>query len=250
MKRTWIPLLLSLGLAATSVFAQSPEGMGTQVTKETLDWVQVLRQCSAFLYPLLATLFFGLVLSLYKLGMLWVEDRRSRILYCTPFAETSVGQIGQLLREWGQRSEMGQLLHLMFAKARRDEGNDDLYHAEIAHATGMRRDQFNTYRAWTQFLSDAAGALGLLGTVVGMYMTFFGGKLQETRILHGMAIALATTIVGLVISLILGLFLTFLSHVFDRQMEKTREKADELRHVLKGLHRVEQDQTAAGALVS
>jgi len=154
-------------------------------------------------------------------------------MYLTSFADCRITDIECMLQQKAGLSEMGQLMQLMFSKFRRGEDPESLYHSEISHAINIRKDRFGTYRTWTMFFSDSAGALGLLGTVQGMYVTFIGGTLNPTKILDGMALALATTIVGLVNSLILTLVLTSISHFFDRQIEKTYEKTEELRDMMK-----------------
>ncbi len=58
------------------------------------------------------------------------------------------------------------------------------------------------------FISDSEGALGLLGTVWGMYTTFMGGIMQPQYIIGGMGVALVTTLYGLIASLIINLFTT------------------------------------------
>ncbi len=81
------------------------------------------------------------------------------------------------------------------------------------------KDQFNTFVTRMYYLSDTAGALGLLGTVWGMFMVFFGGTMLMDEILHGMGVALATTIVGLIISITLNTFTTLISNKFDRHLD-------------------------------
>jgi biopolymer transport protein ExbB/TolQ len=66
-----------------------------------------------------------------------------------------------------------------------------------------------------------------------MYTTFYGGTLSGEQILAGMGIALSTTLVGIIISIILNLTATLLGNVFDRQLETTYNKAEELRFALK-----------------
>ena len=68
-------------------------------------------------------------------------------------------------------------------------------------------------------MSDTAGALGLLGTIWGMYTTFIGGNLQPEQILSGMGIALVTTLLGLIVSIILNVFSTGVVKMFSNRLD-------------------------------
>ncbi len=95
----------------------------------------------------------------------------------------------------------------------------DDFGAETANFIQNLKDQFNTFTTRMAYLSDTAGGLGLLGTVWGMFMVFFKGTMVMDDILHGMGVALATTIVGLIISIILNTFTTVVSNKFDRHLD-------------------------------
>ena len=79
------------------------------------------------------------------------------------------------------------------------------------------------------FLSDSAGAFGLLGTVWGIFMVFSQRDLDPQNILGGMGLALITTLLGLVVSIILNLFSTEVSNKFTRRLDKVTAKADQAR---------------------
>ncbi|HEX9972113.1 MAG TPA: MotA/TolQ/ExbB proton channel family protein [bacterium] len=81
------------------------------------------------------------------------------------------------------------------------------------------KDGFNPFFTRLAFFSDTAGALGLLGTVWGMFLVFYKGSPDPEDTLRGMGIALATTIVGLVISIILNSFTTVISNLFDKHLD-------------------------------
>jgi len=80
------------------------------------------------------------------------------------------------------------------------------------------KDMFNPFVTRMAFLSDTAGALGLLGTVWGMFMVFHRGDPTQKEILAGMGVALSTTIIGLVISIFLNSLTTIVTNRFDRQL--------------------------------
>lgn len=105
----------------------------------------------------------------------------------------------------------------------------EVLHEELNSFVSLQREHFTRFSNRMSFLSDTAGALGLLGTVWGMFLTFFGGTLDSQRILNGMGIALITTLLGLVVSIIINFASTEVSNFFNRRLERVFEVADNLR---------------------
>jgi hypothetical protein len=106
---------------------------------------------------------------------------------------------------------------------------EGLLHDEISNFVSFQQDQFAVFQRRMEFLSDTAGALGLMGTVWGMFTVFFQGSAEQDVILRGMGIALITTLLGLVVSIILNLSATELSTFFSKRVEQVSRKSDELR---------------------
>jgi hypothetical protein len=104
-----------------------------------------------------------------------------------------------------------------------------MLHDEITNFVSSQQDQFGVFRRRMEFLSDTAGALGLMGTVWGMFAVFFQGTSDRDVILRGMGIALITTLLGLVVSIILNLSATELSTYFEKRIDRIAKKSDELR---------------------
>lgn len=105
----------------------------------------------------------------------------------------------------------------------------EVLHEELNSFVAMQREHFTRFSNRMSFLSDTAGALGLLGTVWGMFLTFFGGTLDSQRILHGMGLALITTLLGLVVSIVINFASTEVANFFNRRLERVFEVADNLR---------------------
>lgn len=97
------------------------------------------------------------------------------------------------------------------------------------------RESFQTFNSVLSFLSDTAGALGLLGTVWGIFETFHGGKLDGPTILRGMSISLVTTLVGLIISLVLNFGVTTVFALFNKHINSLSARAEEVRQALLNL---------------
>jgi biopolymer transport protein ExbB/TolQ len=218
--------------------AQTANGSTGDIQKEvtpkvSFNGTKLLNECEQFKWPLILTLLFGLMLGLYQGYLLFAEAKKSKPLAKMSFGQSSPAQIAKELNSPSGASELGRSLRLLFNSFLEGERGEDDYHNEVTLATQVRKERFQTFRNWETFFSDSAGALGLLGTVAGIYITFMSGNLNAELVLRGMALALATTLVGLVNSLIINLTTMGLSNIFDRQMELTYKKMEELRFALK-----------------
>lgn len=181
-------------------------------------------------YIIMAVLALGLFLILFKAINLFIDKRNSRPLIGAGFAGMPLPAIMELTRESAQTIAGNTLGHLI--EFHRAGGQAESMHNELVFYMDQENEKFETYRSWLNFLSDSAGALGLLGTVWGVFLTFFGGNLDSEKILNGMGIALITTLLGLVVSLVLNLFNTQIYGIFQRRLEMVTRKADELRLIL------------------
>ena len=100
------------------------------------------------------------------------------------------------------------------------------FNEEISKFIQYLKDMFNPFLTRLSFFSDTAGGLGLLGTVWGMFLVFYKGSPDQTEVLSGMGIALSTTIIGLVISIILNSFTTIVSNTFDKHLDRINKMAN------------------------
>jgi biopolymer transport protein ExbB/TolQ len=87
------------------------------------------------------------------------------------------------------------------------------------------KERFEVVKSFSVLLSDTAGALGLLGTVWGIYVTFMPGKLESQQIIIGMGIALVTTLGGLVVSIILNFGIAWMNAAYHSRLEWVAEQA-------------------------
>jgi len=99
------------------------------------------------------------------------------------------------------------------------------FNDETSNYIQYMKDVFNPFVTRLSFLSDTSGALGLLGTVWGMFLVFYKASPDPEDTLQGMGIALATTIIGLVISIILNSFTTVVSNLFDKNLDFVNKMA-------------------------
>ncbi len=179
---------------------------------------------SIAIFGVLALGLFLIVVQVYEL----IQDKvRGKMLLATNYRQLSVNEVNRLVM--GEPSNLIARLYSVLLSIFHTTGNTRDFHDEIANYIKLQQDGFNTFKSRLAFLSDTAGALGLLGTVWGMFVTFFGGNLDSQRILNGMGLALVTTLIGLVVSIILNFCATEVFSVFNRRLELISSKADEFR---------------------
>jgi biopolymer transport protein ExbB/TolQ len=191
------------------------------------DFWSLTQQAGPLRWPIYFVLGFGLVQVFLKLYE-FVRDRRvSRGLDRAPLASMSLPQIISLVEE--QEASMLASLQSTMLNVFQTRPGEGLLHDEISNFVSFQQDQFAVFQRRMEFLSDTAGALGLMGTVWGMFTVFFQGSAEQDVILRGMGIALITTLLGLVVSIILNLSATELSTFFSKRVEQVSRKSDELR---------------------
>ena len=193
-----------------------------------VDTFWALARLGGFIaYIILAVLVLGIFIVISKavsLGFEWwnFRDIRSRSFQgyeMDAIKSTLAGSQGSMLRNI--------LQHLFdFYEA---GGNANVIRDELNALIYRELQHFETFQGRLSFLADAAGALGLLGTVWGIFQTFFGGNLEPEKILNGMGIALITTLFGLVVSLLINLAGTRLETTFSKRIDQYEKSGDALR---------------------
>ncbi len=191
-------------------------------------------------YLTIVVLGIGLFFALVRLLEIVNDARHMRHALKLQFAALPLEDMPKQIHTAGN-SWLGQLL-ISMVNLYRISGSTQSIQQEISSFLQYITDQFDSFRGRMAFLSDSAGALGLLGTVWGMFLTFFGGNLGDSeKILNGMGVALVTTLIGLVVSLILNFSATELFSMFNRRLDVITQKSDELRLRLLELERSRKD---------
>lgn len=191
------------------------------------DFWSLTQQAGPLRWPIFFVLAVGLMQVFVKTWEL-VRDRRvSSKLYGLDYATMSLDSITSAVS--GQDESMLSSLQSTMLNVFHTRPGEGLLHDEITNFVSFQQDQFGAFRRRMEFLSDTAGALGLMGTVWGMFTVFFQGTAEQDVILRGMGIALITTLLGLVVSIILNFSATELSTFFGKRLEHVSRKSDELR---------------------
>lgn len=183
-----------------------------------------------FRWFIFATLFIGFLLVVYEMLKLIKDKRNSRDILSLNFKEKNISEIKSIIisKKESFIKNIGTHLIDVFEKT----GNVEGFAEEVTSSIRTREKKFGSFTTTINFLSDTAGALGLLGTIWGMFVTFFSETWDTTTILRGMGIALVTTLMGLIVSIILNFCSTIVFRFFNQGLEKSISKADELRLLL------------------
>lgn len=184
---------------------------------------------------IIADFILGMMTILYKGTELALDNQHARELERLKLKKVTLVDVMRVIKN-NKNSMLSQLFKQMldlYQTRRSAEG----FSNEIVDFVQIQQDRFQTFQAKMAFFSDTAGALGLLGTVWGMFLTFFGGDLEKHKILSGMGVALVTTLMGLVVSVFLNLFTTQTYSFFRKRIDKVTDLGNEFRL---RLHQMEQ----------
>ena len=178
-------------------------------------------------WPIFIVFVIGVFLVCFKLFEMIADQREARNIENLDFRTMSLQQIVRTIS--GQRESMMARLHAIMLNVFNSQQEQADLHDEISNFVRFQQDHFDTFRRRVDFLSDTAGALGLLGTVWGIFTVFSQGLLDDQVILTGMGFALITTLLGIIVSIVLNLSSTEVSSYFNRRLDRIAEKSDELR---------------------
>lgn len=220
-----LPLLLMQ--SATSVPGATAPAAAAPAALAFSDFWGLVDLAGPLRWPIFATLAVGLWLAIHKLYELLRDRSLGRELLALDLRPLDLAQIRA--RVVAQPEHLLSSLQATMLNAHRAGSGESTLHDEITNFTASQQDLFERFRRRMDFLSDTAGALGLLGTVWGMFEVFFQSTPDRDVILRGMGIALMTTLLGLVVSIILNLLTTEIFTFFGSRLQQVTRKGDELR---------------------
>lgn len=245
MTRTLRSRLPRLPIPALALAASLPASVAraqdvADAAEPGLPMLDVLAMGGWITWPIYALLLVGAALSISRLLVIRLERDRDRALADLPVQGRPASEVDARLQKMtpsplilAARDMVAQLLRTR---------NPDSMNAAVERFMTQRQDNFRPYVNWLDFLSESAGALGLLGTVLGMFQTFFGGTLDKDKILHGMGVALITTLVGIVVSLLLNLVLTMVRNLFTSTLDGQYQRLTEIRQAMLSESALEDDR--------
>lgn len=220
--------------AATAPAAGAPNA-AANTTIQSLTLKEMLDMLDWTHWPFVLITLAGFTTLIWR-GLSDYQDKvRGRQLLVQTISVSSLNQFGSLVSavQPSRAARLYKHMIMTFNKTNQAEGLAGEVNAYLADD----RIGYESFNRVMTYFSDTAGALGLLGTVWGIFVTFYGGTLDSTTILNGMGVALITTLVGLILSVIFNLGTTALHAAYGAHLKVIGDKAEELRQALLALQR-------------
>ncbi len=200
--------------------------------------LELFSQAGGFQWPILAVLAAGLLVLATRFVRLLFDGFAARHLKRMPV---------DVLREADFRSELARSADSLYARLL--SGMLEVWSAcpadptalgqEAGIAAGAARASYSRTERLVGFFSSSAGGLGLLGTLVGIYALFSAGSRDAETIFAGIAIAVVSTLLGIIVTIVLELLETLTQGWTSRYVEGAEAWASAVRYRLMALHRPE-----------
>jgi biopolymer transport protein ExbB/TolQ len=161
-----------------------------------------------------------------------LEKTRAGEIGSTDLSTIDAGEFARIA-ETGRRSRVGRLLTDAVSTYRHSR-DLSLVNAEAEFFREKEEHRFNTFESRMTFLADTAGGLGLLGTVWGIYRGFAAKAVVQSNeeLLAAMGVALVTTFVGIVVSVIINWMSTETGAAVRGRIMNAMSKVEDYREVL------------------
>jgi biopolymer transport protein ExbB/TolQ len=214
----------------TGAMASAPDEQGVvEVSESVMAFVDKGKPIG---HVIIVLLVIGVFFVIDQLRVHWLEKIRGNEIYKADLANMSRGDVDELVAR-NINSRVGRLLKDASGVFRQSadmsliSGEADFYREKEEH-------RFNTFEARMAFFADTAGGLGLLGTVWGIYRGFAAKSVSQSNddLLAAMGVALVTTFMGIVVSVILNWLSTEMGAAFRGRIMSALEKVEDYREML------------------
>lgn len=199
-------------------------------------------QAGGFEWPIFAVLVAGLLVLALAFVRLVFEWRAARSLRTLPLDYLDPRDLKTALEQSADslyaRLAVG-MIELLGAGA----GVAALQQDSV-HAVGLAGAPYRRTERVITFLSSTAGGLGLLGTLVGIYLLFSAGARDAQTIFAGIGIAVISTLLGIVVAIVLELLEVLTTGWARRYQEEAEAWASQLRYRLLELDATMQGKTS------
>lgn len=183
-------------------------------------------------HVIIVLLIIGIFFVMDQLRRHLLEKVRGGEIYKSDLSSMTPQGVDELI-ERNASSKVGRLLKDA-AAVYRQSADMSLISSEADFYRQKEEHRFNTFEARMAFLADTAGGLGLLGTVWGIYRGFAAKSVAQSNddLLAAMGIALVTTFMGIVVSVILNWLSTEMGASFRGRIMAAMEKVEDYREML------------------
>ena len=195
--------------------------------------LDLFAQAGGFQWPILVVLVAGLMTLALAAVRIFMDRRASRRLRELAIQEVTMDDFIQVL---------GENRDTLYRRAL--EGMCEVWHGipepsalgyEARNVIDRARSMYERTQRMVVFLSGTAGGLGLLGTLVGIYTLFSAETRDAQTVFAGIAIAVVSTLLGIIVSIILEFLEALLHSWTSKYMAAAEEWATEVRYRLLAL---------------
>jgi len=214
----------------TGAFAEAPGAdEEIQVNESVMAFIDKGKPIG---HVILVLLVIGIFFVIDQLRVHWLEKIRGSEVYKADISTMATGDVDALILR-NEKSRVGRLLKDV-AGVYRQSADMSLISSEAEFYREKEEHRFNTFEARMYFFADTAGGLGLLGTVWGIYRGFAAKSVSQSNddLLAAMGIALVTTFMGIVVSVILNWMSTEMGAAFRGRIMSAHEKVEDYREML------------------
>ena len=197
--------------------------------------LDLLSQAGGFQWPILAVLVLGLLTLSLQGVRLFMDRRAAGGLYGLDFGVMDASDITAALTDTPD-TLLRRLLGGMLAVWHTAPDSAALAH-EARAVLGSARSAYGRTQRLVGFLSSTAGGLGLLGTLVGIYALFSAETRDAQTIFAGIAIAIVSTLLGIIVSIILEALEALTHRWASKYMEAAEEWSATVRYRLLAMDR-------------
>ena len=193
--------------------------------------LELFTQAGGFQWPIFAVLLAGLMTLTLAAVRLLSDWHAARPMREFPVRSAEAASLNAALRR-SQDSLYRRLLQGMMQVWQR---TPSALGQESGTVLDAARAAYGRTQRLVGFFSSTAGGLGLLGTLVGIYALFSAETRDAQTIFAGIAIAIVSTLLGIVVSIILELVEALVHSWASRYMERAEQWASSVRYRLLAL---------------
>ena len=192
--------------------------------------IDLITQAGGFQWPILGVLLAGLLILAHAAVRLFSDGLASRIVRRSPINMAHSTDLDALLK--GSEDCLYRRLLQGLVEVWRQAPASSALVQESATILAAARDAYGRTQRLITFFSSAAGGLGLLGTLVGIYALFSAETRDAQTIFAGIAIAIVSTLLGIVVSIVLELLEALIHSWVSKYMEQAEKWATKVRYRL------------------
>jgi len=198
----------------------------TNVSTSELSFsmIKLLGQAGGFQWPILAVFIAGIAVLMLCLVRLAQDYFAARPLMRLPIESMSYADLIQI-----QRGISESLYTRLLSGLLQLHHSPEAMGQEVSDIASSARATYHRTQRMVNYCSSTAGGLGLLGTLVGIYALFSTGTRDAQMIFAGIAIAVVSTLLGIVTSILLEFFEAVMHGYMSRYIESAQTWAQKVR---------------------